>query len=125
VARRGAVEPGEQPLPPPVGDFKQQRGVALRRIDRLQDVQVGAKVDALVSPARRQCEIDNPLVAGMLRVDRERNATDQPFVRPGLAERLTAGHDAPCGDRDAYDFGRCRPSSQREDQQSENAVTHR
>ena len=102
---RAAIEAPQQSLAPAVGDLEQHRAVALLRVNRAKDVQVGGEVHAAIRAACRVLEIDDARVVLVGRIERELDRAGELLVRPDLPERLASGNDGSIGDRHLRDLG--------------------
>ena len=114
-AALGHVEVGEEPLPPPVVHFEQQRSPPLRHDFRAEEVEVGGHLDLPVGVHRGEPEVRDDPVRRVLRVEGEVDDADDPLVGPGQPEAPPAQQVAPLGDLEPDDFGgRRRPEREQE-----------
>ena len=90
---RRALECDENPLGAAIAGLVEQPAVAARGIDGLQQIEVGAHLDAPARVARREREIDDALVLRKIRIQLDDDRADDLFVRPRGAERLAAEYD--------------------------------
>ena len=89
---------------PRFGDLEQHRAVALLRVNRAKDVEVGREVHAAICAACRVFEIDDARVVLVGRIERELDRAGEFLVRPDLSERLASGNDCSIRDRHLRDF---------------------
>ena len=90
--RRGLLEGDQHRLAATIADLVEQPAVAAPRIDRFQQVEVGARLDLAPPVARPQFEIDDEGIGWRFGIEREVDAADQLLVRPGRAEWPAGEH---------------------------------
>ena len=91
----GLLERLQQRLPAAVADLVEQPAVAAVRIDRFQQVEIGARLDLASRVARRQPQIDDVVIARQLGIEAEVDLADQLLVRPRRAERAAVENQLP------------------------------
>ncbi len=124
---RAAIEAAQQPLASSIGDLEQQRAVALLRVNRTKDVQVGREVDAPICAARGVLEVDDARVVLVGGIERELDRAGELLVRSDLSKRLASGDDGAIGDRHLRDLGaRARrwPDADAQTTNAEDATSH-
>ena len=81
---------GEHRLAAAVADLIKESSVAPPRVCWLEQIEVGAELDLAPRTAWSELQIDDPVVAGKLRIEGEVHLADQFFVRSGCSERTAA-----------------------------------
>ena len=94
--RRGArvvrgwsiVEELQHPLVATIAVVEKDAAIAVRRVERLQDREIGGKADEPVGVQRRLVEIGNAVLRRGCGVDCEPRASDEPLIGPDRAKRM-------------------------------------
>ena len=114
----------EHALAAAVADLVEQPAVAARRIDRLEHVEVGARLDLAGSISRRELQVDDHLVARQIRIEPEVDLADELFVRTRGAEGAAVEHDLAALDAQPHD-ARVRSRSEQHQHQRSGKNLHR
>ena len=90
---RRAVEDVDRDFAPAVRHVEQQPPVAFRRVDRLQQVEVGGELDVACGVLRRELDVGDLPVQRVRGIGGEAQRADDFFVGAGIAERFAAEDD--------------------------------
>ena len=125
VAAGGAVEHAQRQLVAAVVDVVEDGAVALGGVFRREEEDVRLELDLAFRVARRQVQIDDGLVARVLRIDGEAGDADELLVGAGVAERLAAGERFTAVDFEGFQLAvKWRRGQQHDEQRQPSTAKH-
>ncbi len=89
--RAATVVEAQEAAAAAVGESVEDPSIPPARLDRLDDVQCGRKLDQPLGIPECQVQVNDGRQALFVRVDGEVHFAEQALVRPGVAERAAAG----------------------------------